>query len=131
MTKILPLVTLLSLAIGFGAGIAFQVSRSVPGQRYQIISAGQSGNAFRMDVVTGDTWLLTPSGDETLVLPPEPQFTLKQISDLHKTMKDAKVDGTPETLRDYSIQMNHLSDAANRKRGLYDNGALRSVPEAR
>ena len=69
MKTLIP-VAILSLFAGFFTGVIFQIWRSTPPPRYQIISSGQSGNAFRLDVVSGDTWLLTPQGEETLVLPP-------------------------------------------------------------
>jgi hypothetical protein len=127
MKTLIP-VAILSLFAGFFSGVFFQSWRSTLPPRYQIVSSGQSGNAFRLDVVSGDTWLLTSQGEETLVLPPGPQLTRKGISDLHKTLRDANVEDIPETVRDYSIK---LTRDRPENRGLWDNGALRSTPPPR
>ena len=115
-------IAILALFAGFCSGVIFQNWRSTPPPRYQIISSGQSGNAFRLDVVSGDTWLLTPQGEETLVLPPGPQVTRQAVIDLHKSMRDGNVPDTPETVRDFAIKMMREAGV----RGVYDNGALRS-----
>ena len=110
----------LALVIGFGAGVAFSRWGQQSPKRYQIASAGQAGNAFRLDTQTGDAWLLTASGEETFVTPPTPPLTKESITELYTTLKEGNVPGLPQSLRAWAIKMNQMTGTNGRSSGAYD-----------
>ena len=142
------LLAALALLAGFGGGVAFhrwgieprggnQLIRAGSAGRYQLISGGSAGNVFRQDTQTGDTWLITSTGIETLVLPPDAQFSFDKAKDLYETLKGAKILETGanttgihpvETLRDWAIRMNRMTAKEGQaSSGIYDAAALRSA----
>ena len=130
------LIVAIALLVGFGGGVAFHRWGIASFNRYQLISGGSAGNAFRQDTQTGDTWLITSTGLETLVIPPDAQVSLASAKQLYDALKDAGIldaksqpPGTiaPQTLRDWAIQMNRISAKEGRaSSGIYDPAALRS-----
>ena len=130
------LIAVIALLAGFGGGVAFHHWGLASPTRYQIVSGGAAGNAFRLDSQTGDTWLITATGLETLVIPPDTQLSLDSAKDIFKTLKDAGAFNTkiqpdggfaPQALRDWAIQMNRLTSKDGRaSSGLYDAAAQRN-----
>ena len=142
------LLAAIALLAGFGGGVAFhhwgiayrgqyQSSSGGPGGRYQIISGGSAGNDFRQDTQTGDTWLITSTGIETLVLPADAQISFDKAKNLYESLRDSKTfeagataNGIHpvETLRDFAIRMNRMTAKDGQaSSGIYDAAALRSA----
>jgi len=115
----------LSLLVGFVVGVAFCHWGPTSSHRYQIAIAGQAGNAFQMDTQTGDTWLLTSSGQKMLTIPPSDPYTKEEITSLYTTLKDAKV-VKDISLHGWAVQMNILSGTNGHSSGKYDAILLNS-----
>ena len=92
----------LSLATIIAIFLAGCNQQRAPEGRYQLISASNNGTVFKLDTVTGNTWRILPSGEESLICPPGPMLSLQQLTDLHSEL--TKNGTTKLSLRDWAME---------------------------